>query len=295
MVERVNCPVCEFDDSELIFKKAGFGFNKCNSCGLLHVNPQLTEKTQQEIYKNSKTADHWIKLQSKSSEQSWNESVKYGPALEELEKLYPDGGELLDVGCSIGQFLELAIAKGWDAEGIELNLDAAEIAKNVTKKKIHTEKIEDINFGSKLFDVVTLWGVFEHLNDPNSMLRSVRKLLKPGGAVLVFVPNGHSLIIRLSRQENSTVSGRSHLWYFTPDTLDRIFRKNGFEKSVEFSVMPQLHEIEHFLRYNILYQETKFNGVEEFSIPEELRESFEQFILKNKMGYKLISIAKKAD
>ena len=56
MVQRVNCPVCEFDDSELIFKKAGFGFNKCDSCGLLHVNPQLTEKMQQEIYKNFKNS-----------------------------------------------------------------------------------------------------------------------------------------------------------------------------------------------------------------------------------------------
>ena len=237
-------------------------------------------------------ADHWIKLQNKTQERDWNKKVKYDPALDELEKLFPNKGNLLDVGCSIGQFLKLSLDRGWEAEGLELNLDAAKIAEDLTNTKVYKEKIENIDFGSKKFDVVTLWGVFEHLTDPNFMLKTIKSILKPGGHVLVFVPNGNSLIIRLSRQLNSTVSGRAHLWYFTPDTLDKIYRKNGYQKSVEFSVLPQLHEIEHFLQYNTLYEEASYRGKEEFVIPENLKIFLTEYMNKNKQGYKLISMAK---
>ncbi|MCF8176954.1 MAG: class I SAM-dependent methyltransferase [Sulfuritalea sp.] len=295
MVERVKCPVCNVDDSVWVFNKAGFDFVKCRHCGLLHVNPQLTAKTQDSIYKQSKTAEHWIKVQKKNKEQSWNADRKYVPALDELARIYPQQGKLLDVGCSIGQFLTLARDAGWDVQGIELNADAAAIARSDYGLSIMEKKIDEAGFDEGEFDVVTLWGVFEHLTDPNGMLKSIRRILKKDGLVLFFVPNGHSLIIRLSREHNSTVSGRAHLWYFTPMTMEKILQKNGFEKASEFSVLPQLHEIEHFLQYNTLYCEPEGTGPEEFIIPSELRSVLEQYMNDNKLGYKLITIARKVD
>lgn len=294
MVERITCPVCDVDDSVYVFSKAGFDFVKCRRCTLLHVNPQLRAGVQDEIYKSSKTADHWIQLQKKNKEQSWNAEKKFMPALRELHRLKPDGGRLLDVGCSIGQFLDLARSEGWVVEGVELNADASAVARKEYDLKVHNEKLEDVGFPEESFDVITLWGVFEHLTDPNSMLQTVYGLLKPGGLVLFFVPNGHSLIIRMTREHNSTVSGRAHLWYFTPETMTRILEKNGFVKEHEFSVLPQLHEIEHFLQYNTLYQEPEIDGPEEFMIPAEMRPAMEEHINRNKLGYKLITIGKKA-
>lgn len=293
MVERINCPVCNIDDSVWVFTKGGFDFVKCKGCGLLHVNPQLTVDTQDAIYKQSKTAEHWIKLQKKNNEQIWNAENKYLPALEELERIYPQKGKLLDVGCSIGQFLTLARDKGWDVQGIELNADAAAIARNDYGLKILEKKIEEAEFEGAEFDVITLWGVFEHLTNPNAMLKSIHRILKKDGLVLFFVPNGHSLIIRLSREHNSTVSGRAHLWYFTPKTMEKILRKNYFEKKSEFTILPQLHEIEHFLQYNTLYCESETPSLEEFVIPSELKGGIEQYINQNKLGYKLITIAQK--
>ncbi len=295
MVERVNCPVCDVDDSTWVFSKAGFDFVKCRHCGLLHVNPQLTGSTQDSIYKQSKTAEHWIKVQQKNKEQSWNADRKYLPALRELAALYPQRGKLLDVGCSIGQFLTLARDAGWSVQGIELNADAAEIARRDYGLSIIEKKIEEAGIDDGEFDVVTLWGVFEHLTDPNGMLRNIHRILKKDGLVLLFVPNGHSLIIRLSREHNSTVSGRAHLWYFTPSTMGKILEKNGFEKASEFSVLPQLHEIEHFLQYNTLYCESEAIGPEEFVIPPEIHDVLERYMNQNKLGYKLITIARKVD
>ena len=293
MVERVNCPVCDIDDSVWVFSKAGFDFVKCRHCGLLHVNPQLTAETQDSIYKQSKTAEHWIKVQKKTKEQDWNAEKKYLPALEELRRIYPQRGKLLDVGCSIGQFLTLARDNGWNVQGIELNADAAAIARRDYGLSILEKKIEEAGFEDGEFDVITLWGVFEHLTDPNGMLQSIRRILKQGGLALFFVPNGHSLIIRLTREHNSTVSGRAHLWYFTPETMDTMLRKCGFEKASEFSILPQLHEIEHFLQYNTLYREPDTACPEEFVIPSELRNALEQYVNENKLGYKLVTIGRK--
>ncbi|MDD5450331.1 MAG: class I SAM-dependent methyltransferase [Desulfovibrionales bacterium] len=293
MVERINCPVCDVDDSVWVFDKAGFDFVRCRHCGLLYVNPQLTAEIQDSIYKQSKTADHWIKVQKKTKEQTWNAEKKYLPALEELRRIYPQGGKLLDVGCSIGQFLSLARDAGWDVMGVELNADAAAIARRDYSLTIHEKKLEEAGFAGGEFDVVTLWGVLEHLTDPNGMLQTIRRVLKNDGLVLFFVPNGHSLIIRMTREHNSTVSGRAHLWYFTPETMDKILRKSGFKKVVEFSVLPQLHEIEHFLQYNTLYREPDVECAEEFTIPTEVREALERYMDKNKLGYKLITIGRK--
>lgn len=293
LVERINCPVCDVDDSVWVFDKAGFEFVKCRHCGLLYVNPQLTAETQESIYKQSKTANHWIKVQEKTKEQVWNAEKKYLPALQELRRIYPKGGKLLDVGCSIGQFLALARGAGWDVQGIELNADAVAIARTNYGLNVHERKVEEAGFADGEFDVVTLWGVFEHLTDPNGMLQTIRRLLRKDGLVLFFVPNGHSLIIRMTREHNSTVSGRAHLWYFTPATMDKILRKNGFKKIAEFSVLPQLHEIEHFLQYNTLYHEPNVECSEEFMIHTEVREALERYIDKNKLGYKLITIGRK--
>ena len=150
MVERVNCPVCDVDDSTWVFSKAGFDFVKCRHCGLLHVNPQLTASTQDSIYKQSKTAEHWIKVQQKNKEQSWNADRKYLPALSELASLYPQRGKLLDVGCSIGQFLTLARDAGWSVQGIELNADAAAIARRDYGLSIIEKKIEEAGDIEKL-------------------------------------------------------------------------------------------------------------------------------------------------
>lgn len=293
MVERVNCPVCDIDDSVWVFTKAGFDFVKCRHCGLLHVNPQLTMETQDAIYKESKTAEHWVKVQSKAKEQTWNAEKKYLPALKELNNIKSQGGKLLDVGCSIGQFLTLARDAGWDVQGVELNSDAASIARKDYNLKVHDKKLEECGFEEGEFDVISLWGVFEHLTDPNAMLKTIYPLLKKDGLVLLFVPNGHSLIIRITGEHNSTVSGRAHLWYFTPETMDKILIKNGFEKAAEFSILPQLHEIEHYLQYNTLYQEPEIINSEEFIIPSNLRRMLEEYIDKNTLGYKLITIGRK--
>ncbi|MBU2548174.1 MAG: class I SAM-dependent methyltransferase [Proteobacteria bacterium] len=293
LTHRVDCPVCRTDDAVPVFDKEGFDFVKCRHCGLLYVNPQLRPDLVDQVYEQTNTATAWISLQQGQKELEWNARNKYRPALEALAALRPAGGRLLDVGCSTGQFMTMSLEFGWSPQGVELNLDAARIAREDQGLTVHTRKLEDLDFQKGEFDLITLWGVIEHLSDPNEMLARVRGLLAHNGLLLCFVPNGHSLIIRLSREHNSTVSGPFHIWYFTPRTLENILNANGFRKREEFSILPQIHEIIHFLQYNTLYREPEMACEEELDLTPGDRAWLEDFITRRKLGYKLITIAEK--
>ena len=75
--------------------------------------------------------------------------------------------------------------------------------------------------------------------------------------------------------------------------MNKILVKNGFSKVSEFSVLPQLHEIEHFLQYNRLYEEAVSQHDEEFTIPSDVQPLLENYINKHKLGYKLITIGER--
>ena len=72
-----------------------------------------------------------------------------------------------------------------------------------------------------------------------------------------------------------------------------MLQKNGFEKVSEFTTLPQIHEIVHFLQYNELYKESEMLTEEEFEIDESIKSLLEKYINTNKLGYKMITIASK--
>ena len=122
-------------------------------------------------------------------------------------------------------------------------------------------------------------------------LRTCKALLNENGLVLLFVPNGHSLIVRMMQHQNSTVDGRAHLWYFSPKTIGLLLEQNGFEKVDEFSILPQLHEIVHYLQYNIPYVESECICEEEFLLMDEEKQALCDIFKEKKLGFKLITIA----
>lgn len=294
-LKKACCCVCSpaKPTASHVFTKDSFQIVKCNKCGLLYVLNQLREDIVREYYFESKSMDYWMEVQLGEKEQAWNEKAKYGPGLNMLDKLATGKGKLLDIGCSVGQFLSLAAVRGWDVEGIELNQKAARYCRDKFKFEVKDKLLEDIAYDDGSFDCITLWGVLEHLPDPNGMLKEIYRIMKPSGKLLAFVPNANSLIMRITQAQNSTVSGREHLWYFSPRTIQMLFEKNLLEISKSFSVLPQLHEIMHYLSYNALYQNSDFEGQEEFFLPDDLYTRLERYILHNNMGYKLIAIGTK--
>jgi 2-polyprenyl-3-methyl-5-hydroxy-6-metoxy-1,4-benzoquinol methylase len=98
--------------------------------------------------------------------------------------------DLLDVGCGTGEFCQEASKLGWNAVGIELTDDAATVARIRTGLPIISGDItKEALFPSASFDLITLWGVLEHVSDPETLLWASKRLLRRGGLILLETPN----------------------------------------------------------------------------------------------------------
>lgn len=100
------------------------------------------------------------------------------------------GGRLLDVGCGDGAFVQMAVEKGFESEGLELNSSAVAHAQAKGLKvwarmpEAHAERIEFTPY-----DVVSSFQVLEHVHEPMTFLKSLITMIKPGGRLVIGVPN----------------------------------------------------------------------------------------------------------
>jgi len=136
-------------------------------------------------------------------------------ALERLEMLRAFQGDrrsLLDVGAGGGEFVYLAIKRGWDATGIEPNLGYSEFARKEYGVEVRTGSLNDEASGR--VDVVTMFHVLEHMPDPLTSVQRVYERLTPQGLFFVEVPN---LIQKDSSPHN--IFFKAHVQYFNKDTL----------------------------------------------------------------------------
>jgi SAM-dependent methyltransferase len=135
-------------------------------------------------------------------------------------------GRILDVGCGAGQFLEVARARGWKAEGTEVSPAAAPFleARGMT---VHRGELPELPLEG--FDAVTLFEVLEHVRRPQSHLRAAARLLRPGGAVYLTTPNFDGLSRRLLGGRWRVVA-LEHLCYYSPAALERGLAQAGFRR-----------------------------------------------------------------
>lgn len=137
-------------------------------------------------------------------------------------------GALLDVGCGNGRFLMLAQEIGWNAEGIDLDSKAVETARQ-RGLAVCQGGIEILSEEQEKYDVITLSHVIEHVPDPLNLLRSIYRLLKPGGSLWLETPNLASLGHQRFRENWRDLDPPRHLVLFTSDSLHQALGKVGFE------------------------------------------------------------------
>ena len=110
-------------------------------------------------------------------------------------------GRVLDIGCYKGEFLQCMRSKGWDVHGLEFHTRPP----NLFDLPIHYGPLETAPFEAASFDLVTIWAVLEHVYDPRRTLEAVRGILRPGGRVVILVPNFNSIPARVMRHDDVPV------------------------------------------------------------------------------------------
>lgn len=168
-------------------------------------------------------------------------------------------GRLLDVGCGLGLFLLALDPAHWDRYGLEpMPVPYEEAVRRLGADRIRAGGLTPSKFPQESFDVVTFWDVLEHLPNPRAALEEAFQLLRPGGLVLVTLPNFASYQARRFREDWYALSLPHHLYHFTPATLTRLFEAVGYRVRVLEDHFG--HENYHALKHSLLNRLTRRHG-----------------------------------
>lgn len=245
-MEPERCYLCEEVNGRpaVFFKVDGARFYRCSHCGLVWLEVGRRPLNQAGYYSEQYYPEHY------AGRKNVRDLFQYRFRL--VRDFFKRGGKLLEIGAASGDFLQLLQDTGYEVYGVELSKRAAEQADRLYGLKLFQGTLEDAAFPPDFFDCVVLYHVLEHVPDPAGTLREIYRILKPGGRVLIEVPNVQSVDARFSKALLASILDYpNHLYAFTPALLKKMTEEAGFktlifERSFPFVVAQHLKKIRRF-------------------------------------------------
>ena len=189
--------------------------------GLIFVDPvpfESTEDFYKTEYRKSYKGVHQPK--SKHVYRAGNVALQ---RFSRLSKLLSQGARCLDAGSSSGEFVYLLRKRGFDAHGVEANLPYAEYSQKELGISVCVSPFSEYQTDER-FDLITMFHVLEHLENPVRDLSSLAGFLKPDGKLVIEVPN-----ILYPDMSFTHKWHPGHLFSFTDQTLSMLLEKSGFK------------------------------------------------------------------
>ena len=239
LLEEVACPVCPGAPSVEAFRAAtrNLGFfpirhefphRRCTACGLVFVSPRLRAGVLRELYERD-YVDPGV-LRPAVVEKKGRDAEAY---VRHLGAFAPPATHprLLDVGCGHGAFVIAARHAGYDARGQEF-ADLSPIWRRVPElaEQVAAAPLDDVaTWPDAGADVVTLWEVAEHLQEPRATFDQVARVLRPGGVLALESPRADSVALAYLGPRWTQVIPEEHLYLWTRASLGRLLDSLGFE------------------------------------------------------------------
>lgn len=256
------CPLCgsfsiKIKLSGIKSQKHEFDVYECRGCGLGITHPFPAPELLAELYSGQNYRDRGKRFIGPVEH-----VVKWlrGGRLRKIEALAKKG-HLLDIGCGRGLMLAMAKENGWAVTGVELNAETASHARYAMGITMKTGRLSEIGFDAESFDAITLWHSLEHMPDAVEVVRVAAGLLKPGGLLLVSVPNFSSLQSLMSGPGWFHLDVPFHLYHFSASSIKRLLKNAGLDVmreehlSLEFNPFGFIQSALNMagLRHNLLY------------------------------------------
>ena len=176
----VACPACGASATgEVVERYSKYALHECGGCGLQFWEPRRMPdgRWYEQVYANRDAAVM---------------PLEPGHQFFLSDARAPRRGKLLDIGCGTGNFLAAAQGVGYEVTGIELNANAARVAREHFDLRLvfaHQPGEFARLYPEERFDVVTFFEVLEHQAEPRGFLEEAKACLRPGGHVALSVPN----------------------------------------------------------------------------------------------------------
>ena len=236
--EYIHCNLCGSNKTSILyrlpvrtyqigeFSRDIWDIVRCNQCGLIYQNPRPKGDILESFYqfKNPGQRDFvndWFLDNEDMNQDYWQRILR-------TIHHHKPNGKMLDVGCGAGSFLELAQKIGYEVYGQEISPLFVEHCRKQKGLTIYDGELESLQLPPASFDIVTSFDVIEHHPYPKNLLREMRRLLKPGGLLIVGTHNIGNFFARLYRNRWRHLHPIGHLTYFTRNTLGKMLEDSGF-------------------------------------------------------------------
>lgn len=229
-----TCYLCGKPNLEVIRTKLRHDIErnvlKCKDCGLVFL--ERKEKNLREYYDKE-----YRKLHSPVIGKEVSPGERFDiflpfqqSRIEDVRPFLKPDMKVLDIGCSSGYFLYALKDYVQERIGIEFNKKDVEFARRKCGIKVYDCPLEETDLPPEYFDIVFMFDVLEHIEDPVQFLRTARRYIKPEGHIYIEVDNiDDSLLSVYGIKEYSDFYYREpHLFYFSPKTLKTTVEKCGF-------------------------------------------------------------------
>lgn len=229
------CVVCGSTERDRELVVGSYDILRCR-CGLRVLSPEPAAETLVEVFDDGSIYGGAFALEAALLERSHASLA--------VAERFVRPGRLLDVGFGPGFLLAAARERGWNATGVDPSPFSVERARAMGFEA-HEGLLEDLRLPEASFDAVALMQVVEHVVDPRPLLAECRRVLRPGGALLVATPNPASLLARLKREGFNYWIPPVHCVWYTPDALHKLLADSHLEpvRLYTWSARaPQLHD-----------------------------------------------------
>jgi len=250
----MKCILCNSDNFNIISKKLRNNIKRnvveCSSCKLVSLeNPT---KNIIDYDKNYRKLHSPIIGKQLSAKEFFDYELPFQKSrIKRIKSMLNQNLDVLEIGCSTGHFLYSIKDDVKSLTGIELDKKYAEFARNVSNFTIYDKPIEKINFNGKKFDIIFLFQVFEHIDNPQNFLHEIKKHLKDSGIIYLEVPNIDDALYSIYNLNSykEFYFRLPHVYYYSSFTLEKMLEFCGFVGKIgyhqDFSFFNHLHWLQN--------------------------------------------------
>jgi 2-polyprenyl-3-methyl-5-hydroxy-6-metoxy-1,4-benzoquinol methylase len=269
----MNCSICASKQIEIKFNiTPAWQVLHCNQCGVEFLFPQLNDEDLHKLYSENYYAAWGVQGTKENESTKQMKTATFLLRLSLIRK-YVQHGKILDVGCATGYFLEAAQNMAFKPFGVELSDYSSRISKNkFGDETIFCGTLEQCTFPERMFNVIAMSDLIEHVRIPEKTLSRAAELLKDDGVIMIMTPDTKSV--------SNNIMGRKwthykleHFFYFEHASMNFLANKCGlyiahYERSKKALNIEYLHTQYNVYKHWLL---TPLVNTLHFLLPAKLR------------------------
>lgn len=228
-----NCPVCGGTARTPWVEFSNLRFERCAGCGAVYKTIEAQNVRTSDFYE----ADYHTGKRSRR----WLHRVRKAKRQLQSAMALGDCQAVLDIGCSVGYIIEAGRQLGLRSAGVDVSSFAVDQARQ-RGLEARVGTLERIPYADQEFDLVVMRHVLEHTPTPLAALAECRRVLRPGGMLLVLVPDLEywkgTVLRRTYRYFRPDDLGRQHFVYYNSNSLSEVLSVGGFRVLATSKAVP---------------------------------------------------------